>query len=226
VPWEEALERAERPPPPSYDPGPAGPYARQIAELAARLGQWEREGRERAALGEYDAAVAAFLRAVRQAEQDCPRDEDRLAELWAAAEACCDRDTELSETHLPECRRQVARYRRLPYIEVEVIPPETMVLNQYAEIEVKLRNTGGGGASQIVIHHTGSDFAGELGETQTMPGLRAGGTLRPKYSIYPEKPGHAPLKIEVEYSDATGRVFQAPPCRVYITVVERGSGDS
>jgi hypothetical protein len=221
VTWEDALQAIDEPRTLIPDPTVGGPHAKKIAELSARLGQWERAGQEWAAVGEFELAAEAFVCAARQAERDAPSDEARLADLWAAAEACCEES--FDEDQASQCHRQVACYRHLPYIEVQVEPSEAMVRGQYALVQLVLHNAGGGPARQVVVHHTLSDFAGDLGRTQRILGLAPGRTLRQRVSIRPTASGPVPLRIVVDYADAEGRPYQVT-CRSLVDVREPGKG--
>jgi outer membrane protein assembly factor BamB len=85
----------------------------QAAECHERAGNWERLGHLQRQLANFEAAASAFIQAARQVEEVAPHETARLAELWAAAGDCC-REA-FDEVQGAACRRQVARYRGLPY---------------------------------------------------------------------------------------------------------------
>jgi len=189
----------------------------QAAECHEKAGNWEQVGHIQRRLGNFAAAARAFIQAARHLEQTAPHDEARLAKLWATAETCC-REA-FDEAQAEECCRQVACYRRLPYIEVNVMPPQTMVRGRYAFLEFILCNTGGGPARQIVVHHTPSEFMGELSQTREIRGLHPGQELSQSLSVRPLASGPVPLVIAVDYADAAGHVYQTT-YRTYVTVLE------
>jgi len=102
----------------------------QAVECHERAGSWEQAGHLQQRLGNFEAAASAFTQAARGLEQTAPHEKDRLAELWAAAEACC-RET-FDEVQAEACRRQVARYRGLPHLDVEIVPPDRVIRERYA----------------------------------------------------------------------------------------------
>jgi len=190
----------------------------QAADCYERAGRWESVGRIRRRMGDFDAAAKAFIRAAGQAEQTSPHNEARLADLWAEAESCC-REA-FDEEQAEVCRRRVARYRGQPYLEVEIVPPETMIKGKYAYLEFILRNVGGGQARQIVVHHTPSEFVGQLSHTQEIRGLNPGQEMQQRLSVRPLAAGPVPLVIAADYRDVEGNSYQIA-YRTHVAVAER-----
>jgi len=178
----------------------------QAAECREKAGHWEQVGRIRQRLGDFAAAAEALVRAAREAEQTPPRYEAHLADLWAAAETCW-REA-FDEGRAEECRRRVACYCSHPYLEVEIVPPEAMVKDRYSYLEFILRNMGGGQARHVVVHHTPSEFVGQLSHTKEIRGLNPGQEMRQRLSVRPLAAGPVPLVITVDYADVEGSPYQ------------------
>ena len=121
-----------------------------------------------------------------------------------------------------ECRRQLARLQGLPYIEVEIIAPETMVEGKYARVEFVLRNQGGDEARQIVVHHTPSEFVGDLSVSLEIRGLHPEQQLSQYLSIRPLVSGPVPLNVAIDYVDTSGNLHEIT-YRTHIIVLEEES---
>ena len=189
----------------------------QAVECHERAGNWERAGHLQQRLRNFEAAASAFTQAARDLEQTAPHEKDRLAELWAAAEACCWET--FDEVQAEACRRQVARYRGLPHLDVEIVPPDRVVRERYALLRFIVHNVGGGEAQQIIVHHTPSEFMGELSDTREIRGLVPGQKLQQFLSVRPLASGPVPLVIAIDYSDAAGDLYETT-YRTRLTVLE------
>jgi len=191
----------------------------RAVECRKKAGNWEQVGHIQQRLGDFAAAANAFIQATRDLEQKAPPDEARLADLWAAAENCYRKA--FDQDRAEQCRRQVARHRHLPYIEMKIKPPEMMIENKYALLEFTLHNAGGGEARQLVVHHTPSEFVGELSQTREIRGLYPGQKLSQTLSVCPLASGPVPLVIAADYADAAGNPYEVT-YRTHVNVLEPG----
>jgi len=189
----------------------------QAAECHERAGNWEQAGHLYEQMGHFEAAVRAFIQAAHNLEEAAPHEKSSLAKLWTAAEACC-RET-FDEVQAEACRRQVACYRGLPHLDVEIVPPDRMVRQRYALLRFTVHNVGGGEAQKIVVHHTPSEFMGELSDTREIRGLSPGQKLQQFLSVRPLASGPVPLVIAIDYSDAAGDLYETT-YRTRLTVLE------
>jgi tetratricopeptide (TPR) repeat protein len=189
----------------------------QAVECHERAGNWERAGHLYQQLGNFEAAASAFIQAAHALQKTAPQEKARLAELWAAAEVCC-REV-FDQVQAEACRRQVAYYRGLPYIEAEIVPPERTVTGRYNSLKFVLHNVGGGEAEQIIVHHTRSEFMGELSESREIRGLSPGQHLEQFLSVRPLASGPVPLVVAIDYSDEAGNLYQTT-YRTRVTVLE------
>jgi len=189
----------------------------KAAACHERAGNWEQVGHLRRRLGHVEAAAQAFIQAARGTAKTAPGDRARLAELWAAAGECC-REA-FDEIQAAACRRQVAHYRGLPHLEMEIVPLEEMVRGRYALVQLILHNVGGGEAKQIIVHHTPSEFMGELGRTMHIRDLQPGQSLEQQLSVRPLASGPVPLIIVIDNTDEAGNLYETT-YRTRVTVLE------
>jgi tetratricopeptide (TPR) repeat protein len=193
--WDRAARLYER----------TGAFSR-AAECYERAGDWERVGEMRRQLSDFVAASGAFMRAAREAERADPGNRARLAGLWETAEACCVQT--FDDARAIECRKKAALYRQRPYVEIEIASAGRMVEGQYAYLELVLANDGGGEARQVIVHHTPSEFLGELSQSREIRMLPPGETLRERLSVRPLASGPVPLVVAADYTDRAGRSYE------------------
>jgi outer membrane protein assembly factor BamB len=106
------------------------------------------------------------------------------------------------------CQSQVARLRRLPFIQVQVEASEAMILDEYHEIGFELTNVGGGLARRIYLRHTMSEFAGDLQTSRELRNVPPGQSVHETLSLRAMKSGSVPLDVSVTYTDAAGRPYE------------------
>ena len=87
-------------------------------------------------------------------------------------------------------------------------PPKKMVVEEYDYLDLILHNVGGGEAQQIVVHHTSSEFRGDLSHTMKILGLLPGQKRQDSLSVRPLASGPVPLVIAIDYSDQVGNLYQ------------------
>jgi outer membrane protein assembly factor BamB len=106
------------------------------------------------------------------------------------------------------CQRQVARHRRLPFIQVKVEAPEALRLDEYHEIGFELTNVGGGMARRVYLRHTTSEFAGDLQTSRQLRNVPPGQSVHETLSLRAMKSGSVPLDVSVTYTDSAGRPYE------------------
>jgi outer membrane protein assembly factor BamB len=179
----------------------------QAVACHEKAANWEQAGiLQEERLKDFAAAACAFVRAARDLEEVKPDDRDRLVALWRRAEQACWRADD--QTRAEVCRRHLARVQRLPYIEVEIVALERMVVGKYSPAELVLHNRGGGEAWRIVVHHTSSEFEGDLRVSMHLQGLTPGAHRTVRLALRPKFSGNVSLIVRVDYVDATGDVHQ------------------
>jgi tetratricopeptide (TPR) repeat protein len=181
-----------------------------------QAGNWRRVGELEQQQGHFPAAARALIQAAqslaarspaaRSPAARSPQQEDELADLWSAAEDCCVKTGD--EAEATQCRIQAARLRHQPYIEMEIVPPQQMVIGRYELLRFTLHNVGGGVAHKITVHHIPSDFVGELKKTLILDDLKPGHVLRQDFAIQPQVSGPVPLGIDVDYTDDAGEIVR------------------
>ena len=127
---------------------------------------------------------------------------DRAAAWQTAGDAWRD---EGDADQAAACFREVARHLRQPIIHVNVAY-ETLIKDRYSTLDLALTNDGFGTGRYVTIKARGTQFAGELEQTQSLFNLRPGRTISQSLAVMPLHHGPAvPLQIEMEYRDREGK---------------------
>lgn len=106
------------------------------------------------------------------------------------------------------CQHQVARLRRLPFMQVKVEAPEALLLDEYHEIGFELTNVGGGMARRVYLRHTTSEFAGDLQTSRQLRNVPPGQSVHEALSLRAMKSGSVPLDVSVTYTDSAGQPYE------------------
>ena len=101
-------------------------------------------------------------------------------------------------------KREVARYRGLPILNVE-IEAEEMIKNAWAKIQYTVRNEGFGTAQYMTVQLKDDRFEGQMSATQTMVTVAAGREATGRLEVRPRHQGSSvPMQINIEYIDKSG----------------------
>lgn len=176
----------------------------RVADLAERVGQYELIGAAHEKLGHPLQAAGAYVRAGRQAAEEEPLDEEKVASLYQQAASLFEKIFE--EEKAAACYRQVVKYRRLPEVEVRVIPQGPFVEYQFNTVTLEVTNIGYGIASDINIQLEGKfDVDGDC----CVRGLPSQRTKKLIVTVRPHKEqyGRLMLGIVVTYQDRNRREY-------------------
>ena len=203
--WHELgeLERAAV----QYEAGDAWLQAAQIWR------QLDRYGRRAEALKHHAQIIS---------QSDTP--DEKKAEAWAEATRIF---AEMGEKEERDAGRQeIARYRRLPILTVE-IQPEPMIINAWAKVEYKIKNVGFGTARYMTVQLKDDRFEGQMSITQNMVTLAAGRISSGRLDVRPRHQGSSvPMQLNIEYMDKSGlqqeeKIFYLPVSGEVAQVVTR-----
>lgn len=127
-------------------------------------------------------------------------DPEEVAQAWEQA-ARAYIETGQTEERL-NCEREVARYRRQPFLIIE-IKPEGLRVNEWSMLEFTIHNNGFGIARFVTVSINGKErFEGKKTRTKTMPTITPGKEFSHALDIYPRQHGSSvPLRLSIEYSD-------------------------
>lgn len=185
----------------------------EVRQVASELNDYEREAEAclRLAINAsqtrqeelYFAAAQAFVRAAKQYEHDQKRQKPQLADLWETAAVYYQKA--LEEEQANACQQEIIRLREWPDLQVVITATNELVLDQYDDLFVQLKNVGHGTASMIFIRVVDSSFEGPDFATQHMDGLKKDRVKSFNFRVMPKKAGTAvPLTLEISYQLPNG----------------------
>lgn len=190
----------------------------ELGELERAAIQYETGGDWLAAaqlwrqLDRYGKRAEALKRHAQNLSLGQATDEEKAA-AWEAATRVFAEMGEKEERDAGE--REIARYRGLPILEVE-IEAEEMVKNAWAKVQYTVRNEGFGTAQYMTIQLKDDRFEGQMSSTQTMVTVAAGREVTGRLDVRPRHQGSSvPMQINIEYMDKSGlqklaRIFYLP----------------
>ncbi len=146
----------------------------------------------------YFAAAQAFVRAAKQYELEQKRQKPELADLWEKAFAHYRKA--LEEEQANACQQEIIRLREWPDLQVTITAAKELVLDQYDDLFIQLKNVGYGTASMVFIRVVDSSFEGPDFATQQIDGLKRNRERSFNLRVMPKKAGSAvPLTLEISY---------------------------
>ncbi len=173
----------------------------QAAEKFELAGKWLRAAQlwhELARPLDFAQALEGHARALEEAESD-PQESalvwEEAAQVYAA---------EGQRKKADFCRRQVARCRELPILELSV-EHEGLVLNVWSRLKITVCNTGYGLARHIVVEAAEDRFSGEMVSTRAFFSLKRDETRLIVLTVRPRQYGDTvPLRLTLAYLDSAG----------------------
>lgn len=163
-------------------------------------------------LDHYGKRAEALKHHAQKLSQSQASDEEK-ATAWENATRVFAEIGEKAERDAGE--REVARYRRLPILNVE-IDAEEMIENAWAKVQYTVRNEGFGIAQFVTVQLKDDRFEGQMSATQTMVTLAAGRESTGRLDVRPRHQGSSvPMQFNIEYMDKSGlqkieRIFYMP----------------
>lgn len=146
--------------------------------------------------------------------------DDKRATVWSMAEKLFREEGRLAEAQV--CHRYVAKYKHLPILTLDV-KHEQLVLDEWSRIELVLKNVGFGTARSVRIRAKGTQFNGQVAETQQLQSVRPGETCTERVDLQPKEIGRSvPLRILLDYGDS-GRAMYQQEETLYVPVVRHES---
>jgi hypothetical protein len=131
-------------------------------------------------------------------------DDEARARAWETAVATW---RDLREDEAAEaCQAEVARYRRLPHLEVKIDPGD-LKLNHWTILHFVVKNAGYATARFLIIRARGGQFEGQVAETRQIMSLKAGAQKSDYLDVRPLAAGNVPLQVTIEYQDEQGRGY-------------------
>lgn len=150
----------------------------------------------------YYSAAQALVRAAKKYEQEQSREISDIANLWEEAADCFEQAFERDS--VAECRNEVRRLRKEPFVEVSIMTEGALIAEEWGYLHIGVNNVGYGPAFLISFHILSDLFEGEdFFRSQKIRGLRQGQhdilklRIRPKLDAIGEA---APLDVELSYS--------------------------
>lgn len=179
----------------------------QVAEIAAEMRDFRREGQARLRLGQFESAAAAFFQAARQLARLRQPPDEEVAALFEQAADLFINEPLYDEERAARCRKEMHRYRCLPEILVEGASEEALRENAWGRLQLRVHNEGFGVACAIRIELEGPfDVAGE----QEILSLKPRQSRALGIRIRPHQ-GHVglevPLKVALTYQDMRGQEY-------------------
>lgn len=202
---------------------------------AAQL--WQATGKLEQAAGQYEIARAwaraaelwqqlnrplkqaeALEQYVRSLSSEATSDET-LAKAWESAGRAF--AVAGASDRAEACQREVVRYRRLPYLEVEV-EHEGLLLNAWTRLRFIVHNRGHGLAHHLIIRAYGGQFEGQVAETRQIISLPAGQRQEDWLDVRPLAYGDSvPLRVSINYQDGAGNDYPWEKT-IYLLVAQPG----
>jgi hypothetical protein len=202
------------------EPFKAAQLWQALSRLDQAAQQYERAGRwlQAAALwSQLDQPLRQAEALVRQARSLSEDKAEPIAELWATAAALFQDEGDWEQAAL--CRREEARYRQSPLLEIEVQADEGLVHQAYSRLKFTIRNQGYGRAYQLLIQVINKElFAGQLVETRQIASLRPGQVRQEWLNVKPLEVGQVPLQLKLSYQDSQGQYYSQDYPIIYLPV--------
>lgn len=186
----------------------------QAAQQYERAGRWVQASELWRQLDQPLRQAEALVRQARSLAEDKA---ETVAELWSTAAALFQDEGEWEQAAL--CRREEARHRHWPLLEVEVQADEGLVHETYSRLKFTIRNQGYGRAHKLMIQVVNKAlFAGQLAETRQIASLRPGQIRQEWLNVKPLEVGQVPLQLKLSYQDSQGQNYSQNYPIIYLPV--------
>lgn len=188
----------------------------KASDLFETLGEWEKAAEACAHLDNYRRTADAYKKAAEEAQKSLPVDRKRVASLWEHAASMYRQAADEGEEIA--CRQQIARYRKLPYISLQVDSSGAFFVGKSQILSVIVVNAGGSPAHNVVVR-----AVAKVGKVQSdageLRGLKVDDSQIVELPILPDTLGKVRLDFEVEFSDAQNRQYSHQEY-AYIEVID------
>ncbi len=169
------------------------------ADQLTRAGRWAEAAEAYAVAGQPDQQAEALINYARQLEEQ--GNAEQAGSIWEQAAQLF---TQLDQAERAQvCQREASRCWQLPVLAVD-IQARNLRLDEWAAVDLTVRNDGYGPAHNVIIHAEGDQFAGEVMRTQRLITLQVGRTQTDRLDVKPREVGRVPLRLRFEYVDRRG----------------------
>jgi hypothetical protein len=169
----------------------------EAAKQYQAAGRWLQAAEIWETLDQFHPRAKALEEYARSLTEQTVSDEVRARAWVVAAETWGD----LGEAEAAEaCQIEVARYRRLPHLEVTV-NHDGLKLNHWTTLHFIVKNVGFSRAKFLIIRARGGQFEGQVAETRQIITLNAGAAKSDWLDVRPLALGNVPLRLTIEYQD-------------------------
>jgi outer membrane protein assembly factor BamB len=151
----------------------------------------------------YGKRAQALRKHARSVSKKDVTDDDKAAAWEMAARAYA--ETGQKEIRL-QCEREVARYRKLPILRLDV-EAEALAVDSWSKLNYTVHNEGFGIARHVDVTMKDDRFEAQQARTQTIITLREGDNFTHWIDVSPKSHGSSvPVHLAVEYVDKAGKI--------------------
>ncbi len=232
--WQHKMAQEIKTSPALADGDEGGPYAVVVdcagtvnavaypvpAIVHEKAKRWKKAARAWEAEGDPWRAAEAWIRHAEKLGGGSKTADERAQAWVTAAQLFAAAGTGEKAAH---ARRKYAEILELPVITVEV-RHAGLALNTWSRLDLIVRNDGYGRARDLVIRAAGTQFEGQIAETQKLAALPPGESQDQTLDVKPLEHGDSvPLRVQIAYLDQNGEPHRREET-LYLTVAQEESG--